>query len=183
VVCPHENSSKCRHVKTARPVVLRMITNSDQIGLQSMPTSKHATPLQVISVRPWRDRLAIFDPSMQPADSSGLLLYFVDGHKFCRMSRDFNVVDLVDVSDSALRELALNQYEKWRSLPENSVKSQFNRVSDEPPPPRRKCQDCEGGGTWYDAHNKATYGVISEGPNIREVCRNCNGAGYVDDLL
>lgn len=47
-------------------------------------------------------------------------------------------------------------------------------------PPRIKCSQCEGIGTWYD---QSTYrvGADWEGHRARDVCSACNGAGWIDN--
>ena len=131
-------------------------------------------------------RHVVFDPSIQPENPEFMLLYFVKGHSLCARKRTVELKEVTTVHNQYDRDFALEQYALWRSgnariADEKKARQEFEVES--PPPPRRKCSQCDGQPIWFDSVNKPTYGVISEGPNIIERCPSCNGHGFVDDVL
>ncbi len=133
-----------------------------------------------------RGRLVVFDPSIQPENPEFMLLYFVEGHSLCARRRTVERKEVTTVQNPYDREFALEQYALWcsanaRIAAEKKARQEFEVES--PPPPRKKCPQCDGEPNWFDTVNKPTYGVISEGPNIIERCPSCKGQGFVSDVL
>lgn len=131
-------------------------------------------------------RHVVFDPSIQPENSEFMLLYFVEGHSLCARKRADERMEITNVNNPYDREFALGQYDLWcsansRLVAEKKARQEFN--VENPPPPRKRCPQCDGQPNWFDYVNKTTYGVISEGPNIIERCPSCNGHGFVSDVL
>ena len=146
-----------------------------------------STNPQDIWVGLWHGRRhVVFDPSIQPENPEFMLLYFVEGHAFCARKRTVEQKEITIVRNPGDREFALEQYAKWLSTNAYIAAEKKARLEFEienPPPPRKKCPQCDGEPTWFDPLNKATYGVISEGPNIIERCPSCNGHGFVSNVL
>jgi hypothetical protein len=131
-------------------------------------------------------RHVVFDPSMQPENPEFMFLYFVEGHSLCARKRAVERKDVITAKNPYDREFALEQYALWCST--NAGVAAEKKASQEfevenPPPPRKKCPQCDGQPNWFDTVNKPTYGVISEGENIIERCPSCNGGGFVRDVL
>lgn len=131
-------------------------------------------------------RHVVFDPSIQPENPEFMLLYFVEGHALCARKRTSDRSEVTTVRIPPDRDFALSQYSYWLSqnrdiAAERKASAAFE--VENPPPPRKKCPQCDGQGTWFDTINKCTYGVISEGPNIIERCPLCSGRGFVQDVL
>ena len=131
-------------------------------------------------------RHVVFDPSIQPENPEFMLLYFVEGHSLCARKRTVERKEVITVHNPYDHEFALEQYALWFSVnariaSEKKARQEFE--VENPPPPRKKCPQCEGQPNWFDTVNKPTYGVISEGPNIIERCPSCNGQGFVSDVL
>jgi|APMI01.1.fsa_nt_gi hypothetical protein len=133
-----------------------------------------------------RKRHVVFDPSIQPENLEYMLLYFVEGHALCARKRTVERKEVTTVHHIYDREFALEQYRLWFSANasiavEKKACKEFQ--VENPPPPRKKCRQCDGQPNWFDTVNKPTYGVLSEGPNIIERCPSCNGQGFVNDVL
>jgi hypothetical protein len=142
---------------------------------------------QSIWVGLWhKKRHVVFDPSIQPDHPDFILLYFVEGHVLCARKRAVERTEVTTIANPDDRDFALAQYTQW--LNENgsivaNKKARTEFETENPPPPRKKCPQCDGQGTWFDTINKCTYGVISEGPNIIDRCLTCKGQSFVDDVL
>lgn len=131
-------------------------------------------------------RHVVFDPSIQPENPEFMLLYFVEGHALCARKRTVERKEVATVRNPEDRELALERYACWCTVnaciaAEKKARQEFE--IENPPPPRKKCPECDGEPIWFDTVNKPTYGVISEGPNIIERCHSCKGHGFVSDVL
>lgn len=148
---------------------------------------KHPNTPEGASVWRWNGRrTVVLDPKIQPRDSGFAVLYFVEGHDLCVRSGVTDLQNMLQISDSYDRNFALEQYARWskengKVIAEKKLQTEF--TIEAPPHPRKKCPQCEGQPTWFDAINKATYGVIAEGPNIIWRCQHCSGNGYVVDVL
>ncbi len=142
---------------------------------------------QAIWVGLWHGkRHVVFDPSIQPNNPDFMLLYFVEGHALCARKHAAEQTEVTIVADPYDRDFALAQYAQWlskngRSTADKKARPEFE--IENPPPPRKKCPQCDGQGTWFDTINKCTYGVNSEGTNIIERCPSCNGQSFVADVL
>ena len=145
-----------------------------------------STNQQDIWVDLWRGkRHVVFDPSIQPENSEFMLLYFVEGHALCARL-EIERKEVATVSNPYDREFALEQYAQWLSTNAQIAAEKKSRLEFEienPPPPRKKCPQCDGVPTWFDPVNRPTYGVMSEGPNIIEQCSLCKGAAFLKDVL
>ncbi len=119
----------------------------------------------------------VYDKSIQD-DSEFVYLYFVNGHTLCRLKKVFRE-KLSSVKNRYEIEEAVDQYKKWRT---NNDVSNF---ADTPPAPRRKCEKCDGQGTWVDNQdNRVSWGNHQPAfGNVVETCPACDGAGYITDLL
>jgi hypothetical protein len=152
-----------------------------------MGNSGESTTPKSIWVGLWHGkRHVVFDPSIQPENPEFILLYFVEGHALCTRKRTVERKAVTTVHDSEDREFALAQYGQWVAANARIADNKKTRPElevEDPPPPRKKCPECDGQPTWFDTVNKPTYGVISEGPNIIERCPHCNGKGFVSDVL
>lgn len=147
---------------------------------------------QEVWVGIWHNnRHVVLEPSIQPENQEFMLLYFVEGHSLCVRNRDveriaFKNKEITTVKNPYVRDFALEQYSLWYSANAHIAelkKSAQQFEVENPPPPRKKCPQCDGQPNWFDTVNKPTYGVISEGPNIVERCPSCNGKGFVDNVL
>lgn len=152
-----------------------------------MIDSENSPAPQDIWVGLWHGkRHVVFDPTIQPENPEFMLLYFVEGHALCARERTVERKEVTTVLNPYDREFALAQYDQWLSANARDAADKKSRPEFEienPPPPRRKCPQCNGQSTWFDTVNKPTYGVISEGPNIIERCPSCKGEGFVSDVL
>lgn len=146
-----------------------------------------STKTQEIWVGLWHGkRHVVFDPSIQPENQEFMLVYFVEGHALCARRRTVERREVTTVRNPYDREFALEQYAQWLSVNSPVAAEKKSRLEFEienPPPPRKRCPQCDGQPTWFDTVNKPTYGVISEGPNIIERCPSCSGQGFVSDVL
>lgn len=131
-------------------------------------------------------RLVVIDESAQPWDSEYAALYSVHGHKLLIRNR---AADWGKLSFSVPVEeygFAVQQYSKWLTANPGRSEAVLSRGKFEPeplPPPRRKCSECDGQGTWMDRVNKCSYGVMGEEVNVVERCSTCHGSCYVEDFL
>lgn len=134
----------------------------------------------------WNNRHVVFDPSIQPADSKFMILYFVQGRTLCIRERVVERKKVRTVRTPYDRDFALNQYSLWRCSNAHIVsekKACPNMVVENPPPPRRKCSQCDGQGAWHYTVGTFSDGAHSDGQNVNEHCSLCGGRGFVDDVI
>ena len=150
-----------------------------QLAVKPNPSvAPDAQPLEVLH---WHSRHVVFDPAIQPMDTSFVFLYFVQGRALCARSK--KELSALPVRNPYDYELAIEQYLKWRSTNPRTADQKLRQttfVAEDPPAARMKCPVCDGFPSWVDAIVKPTYGVMSEGTNIVERCP-C-GSGWVDNI-
>lgn len=146
----------------------------------------NTVPASSLWVGLWNKRHVVFDPAIQPADSKFVLLYFVEGKSLCTRERETERRKVKTVRNPGDIAFALSQYRKWLSSNAPIVeekKSRPNMTVENPPPPRRKCSQCDSQGTWHYTIGTFSDGAHSDGQNIIEHCSLCGGHGFVDDVF
>lgn len=159
---------------------------SSEKRMVSLGTFPNLQTTQTIWVGRWHKRYVVFDPSIQPKNEEFILLYFVQGQSLCLRKRWDEEKITSEISDQNEKKFALDQYSHWFSANRDIVADKQSRTVFEvenPPDQKTFCPKCDGQGTWYDVVNKVSYGVQSEGPNVREICDLCLGNGFVDDTF
>ena len=151
-----------------------------------MTESTGQTTSAAIWVGLWYNRYVVFDPSIQPDDQKFMLLYFVQGKTLCIRERDAERKAVKTVQNSYDRDFALSQYSRWLSSNAHVVlekKSCPKLAVENPPPPKRKCSECDGLGSWHYTVGTFSEGAYSDGQNKIERCSLCYGRGFVDDVI
>src|SRR3990172_6888871 len=95
-------------------------------------------------------RHVVFDPSIQPENPEFMFLYFVEGHVLCARKRTVERKEVTTVLNPDDREFAIAQYAQWLSANAGVAadkKSHPEFEIENPPPPRKKCPQCDGQGT------------------------------------
>lgn len=133
----------------------------------------------------WNNRHIVFDPTIQPKDKKFILLYFVQGKSLCLRDRVVERKRAKTVRSPYEIDFALKQYRKWLSINSNNLQERtYQCMSIEaPPPPRRKCSQCDGHGNWHYTVGTFSEGAHSDGQNMTEYCTLCGGHGFIDDVF
>lgn len=143
--------------------------------------------LQKIWVGFWMGRRhVVFDPELQPTDKQFIRLYFVEGKSLCCRSGSAERMHVKTVRDKKTIDYAIDQYDEWKRRNQETVSKliseTFYSIQD-PDAPRKKCSTCNGDGITYTRIGTFSEGAFSDGVNERDVCRHCDGKGFVANIF